>query len=215
MADYSRLRRQMVQRQIAARGVVSDKVLNAMLNVPRERFLPSGMADCAYDDSPLPIGDGQTISQPYVVAYMVEALALEGGERVLEIGTGSGYAAAVLAEIVAEVYTIERVEGLANKAAAILDDLGYENVEVRHDDGTLGWPERAPFDGILVSAGAPCVPETLKNELRIGGHLVIPVGNRNSFQELVRVTRVGEIDFETKELTLVRFVPLIGAEGWG
>jgi len=215
MTDYSRLRERMVKRQIAGRGVRSEKVLDAMRKVPRERFLPQGQGVWAYDDAPLPIGDGQTISQPYVVAYMTEALALEGGEKVLEIGTGSGYAAAILAEIAADVYTIERIEGLAAMASAVLDDLGYDNVHVRQGDGTLGWPEEAPFDGIVVTAGGPDAPETLKQQLKIGGHLVIPVGRSTWYQELVRISRVSETEFETEGLIPVRFVPLIGEEGWG
>lgn len=214
MTDYTKSRKQMVKRQIAARGVTSKKVLDAMRKVPRERFLPKGEGAFAYDDSPLPIGEGQTISQPYIVAYMVEALGLEGGEKVLEIGTGSGYAAAILAEIAAEVYTMERIEGLAAMASAVLDELGYTNVHVRHDDGTLGWPEQAPFDGIVVAAAAPEVPETLKQQLKTGGRLVIPVGDSRWYQSLVRVTRLDEADFETEDLMAVRFVPLIGEAGW-
>lgn len=214
MTDYSRLRERMVQRQIAGRGVRSEKVLNAMCKVPRERFLPKGQGVWAYDDAPLPIGDGQTISQPYVVAYMTEALALDGGEKVLEIGTGSGYAAAVLAEIAADVYTIERIDGLAIMARTVLSDLGYQNVHVRQGDGTLGWPEHAPFDGIVVTAGGPDVPDTLKDQLKIGGHLVMPIGKSTCYQELVRVTRITEAEFDTEDLVPVRFVPLIGEEGW-
>ena len=186
-----------------------------MRKVPRERFLPGGEGIFAYDDSPLPIGQGQTISQPYIVAYMVEALDLEGGEKVLEIGTGSGYAAAVLAEIAGEVYTIERIEGLATRARDVLKDLGYDNVHVRQSDGTLGWPEQAPFDGIVVTAAAPDLPDALKRQLKIGGHLVIPVGQTKWYQALVRVTRVAETEYETEDLLPVRFVPLIGEEGWG
>jgi protein-L-isoaspartate(D-aspartate) O-methyltransferase len=204
----------MVQRQIAGRGVRSEKVLDAMRKVPRERFLPKGEGVWAYDDNPLPIGDGQTISQPYVVAYMTEALLLEGGEKVLEVGTGSGYAAAILAEIAAEVYTIERIEGLATMASRVLDDLGYANVHVRHGDGTLGWPEQAPFDGIVVTAAGPEAPQTLKQQLKIGGRLVIPVGESKWYQQVVRITRVAEAEFETEDLLPVRFVPLIGEEGW-
>lgn len=215
MTDYPGQRERMVRRQIAGRGVRSPKVLEAMRKVPRERFLPRGQGLRAYEDAPLPIGDGQTISQPYVVAYMTEALALEGGEKVLEIGTGSGYAAAVLAEIAADVYTIERIEALATMASTVLDDLGYANVHVRHGDGTLGWPEQAPFDGIVVTAGGPDVPDTLQHQLRIGGRLVMPVGKTTWYQQLVRVTRVGEAEFGTEDLMPVRFVPLIGAEGWG
>jgi protein-L-isoaspartate(D-aspartate) O-methyltransferase len=204
----------MVQRQIAGRGVRSEKVLNAMRKVPRERFLPKGQGVWAYDDAPLPIGDGQTISQPYIVAYMTEALALDGGEKVLEIGTGSGYAAAVLAEIAADVYTIERIDGLAIMARTVLGDLGYQNVHVRQGDGTLGWPEHAPFDGIVVTAGGPYVPDTLKDQLKIGGRLVMPIGKGTWYQELVRVTRITEAEFDTEDLVPVRFVPLIGEEGW-
>ena len=214
MTDYSRLRERMVQRQIAGRGVRSEKVLDAMRKVPRERFLPNGQAVWAYDDAPLPIGDGQTISQPYIVAYMTEALVLDGGEKVLEIGTGSGYAAAVLAEIAADVYTIERIDGLAIMARRVLDKLGYRNVHVRHGDGTLGWPEHAPFDAIVVTAGGPDVPDTLKRQLKIGGRLVMPIGKTTWFQELVRVTRITAADFDTEYLVPVRFVPLIGEEGW-
>ena len=214
MSDYSKLRERMVKRQIAGRGVRSERVLKAMRKVPRERFLPRGQGVFAYDDSPLPIGDGQTISQPYIVAYMAECLALEGGEKVLEIGTGSGYAAAVLAEIAAEVYTIERIEGLANMARTVLDGLGYTNVHVQCGDGTLGWPEEAPYDGIVVSAGGPDVPDTLKHQLKTGGRLVIPIGTSKAYQELIRVTRIAENDFQTEDLLSVRFVPLVGEEGW-
>lgn len=214
MSDYSKLRERMVKRQIAGRGVRSERVLKAMRKVPRERFLPRGQGVFAYDDSPLPIGDGQTISQPYIVAYMAECLALEGGEKVLEIGTGSGYAAAVLAEIAAEVYTIERIAGLATMARTVLDELGYTNVQVQSGDGTLGWPEEAPYDGIVVSAGGPDVPDTLKHQLKTGGRLVIPIGRSKAYQELIRVTRVAEDDFQTEDLLPVRFVPLVGEEGW-
>lgn len=214
MSDYSKLRERMVKRQIASRGVRSKLVLDAMRKVPRERFLPRGQGIFAYDDSPLPIGEGQTISQPYIVAYMAESLDLEGGEKVLEIGTGSGYAAAVLAEIAAEVYTIERIEGLASMARSNLDALGYKNVHVRCGDGTLGWPEEAPFDGIVVAAGGPDVPDTLQQQLETGGRLVIPIGRTKAYQELVRVTRVAEDEFRTEDLVPVRFVPLVGEEGW-
>lgn len=214
MTDYAKLRERMVERQIADRGVVSEQVLDAMRKVPRERFLPKGRGVLAYEDSPLPIGEGQTISQPYIVACMVEALGLKGGEKVLEIGTGSGYAAAVLAEVAGDVYTIERIEGLASKAREVLGELGYDNVHVRHGDGTLGWSEQAPFDGIVVTAAAPSLPATLKQQLKVGGRLVIPVGESRWFQELVRVTRVAENDFESEDLVPVRFVPLIGEEGW-
>lgn len=214
MTDYSELRENMVANQVAARGVRSKQVLGAMRKVPREEFLPESLRQFAYEDSPLPIAAGQTISQPYIVAFMIEGLALEGGEKVLEIGTGSGYAAAVLAEIAGEVYTIERIGELAENAKRALAATGYDNVHVLCGDGTLGWPEYAPYDGIVVTAGGPDVPESLKLQLKIGGRLVIPVGEDREFQELVCVTRLSESDFESKYLAAVRFVPLVGAEGW-
>jgi protein-L-isoaspartate(D-aspartate) O-methyltransferase len=204
----------MVEGQVFGRGVRSEKVLDAMREVPREQFLPEELREFAYEDSPLPIGAGQTISQPYIVAFMAEALNLQGGESVLEIGAGSGYAAAVLARIAGQVYTIERVRELAGAARATLSRLGFDNVQVRHGDGTRGWPEHAPFDAIVVAAGGPDVPESLKQQLKIGGRIVIPVGRDQRFQELVRMTRVSENQFEVDELADVRFVPLIGEEGW-
>ena len=198
--EYAKLRLQMVQDQVFARGVRSDKVLDAMRNVLREQFLPEELREFAYEDSPLPIAGGQTISQPYIVAFMAEALNLQGGENVLEIGSGSGYAAAVLAQIAGNVYTIERVQELASSARATLARLGFGNVQVRHGDGTRGWPEKAPFDAIVVAAGGPDVPESLKQQLRIGGRIVIPVGPDQRFQELVRITRVSENRFEVEEL---------------
>lgn len=214
MTDLSKLRRQMVEKQIAARGVQSKIVLDAMRKVPREAFLPERLLEFAYEDTPLPIAAGQTISQPYIVALMTEALALEGGERVLEIGTGSGYAAAVLAEIAVEVYTVERIGQLAEKAAATLEALGYRNVHVVHGDGTLGWAAAAPYDAIVVAAGGPEVPESLKNQLRVGGRLIIPVGTDPRTQELVRVTRISEAEFKSEDIADVCFVPLVGKEGW-
>lgn len=214
MTEYANQREHMVRRDIEGRGVRSKRVLAAMRAVPRERFLPGGDGNFAYDDSPLPIGQGQTISQPYIVAFMADALKLEGGEKILEIGTGSGYAAAVLAEIAAEVYTVERIRGLADRARSVLEGLGYDNVHVEHGDGTLGWPDQAPFDGIVVTAGAPAVPDSLQQQLKVGGHLVIPVGKSHSFQQLLRITRVSEDDFDREALLPVRFVPLVGEEGW-
>ena len=212
--DFRPLRHEMVERAIFARGVRSELVLNAMRKVPREAFLPQELREFAYEDAPLPIEAGQTISQPYIVAFMTEALALQGGERVLEIGAGSGYAAAVLAEIAGEVYTVERIGQLAEKAAATLADLGYQNVHVLHGDGTKGWPEHAPYDGIIVAAGGPKIPESLKEQLKIGGRLVIPVGRDPRLQELVRVTRLSENEYHREDLADVRFVPLVGQEGW-
>jgi protein-L-isoaspartate(D-aspartate) O-methyltransferase len=212
--DFAQLRDEMVEHHIAARGVRSTRVLQAMRKIPREAFLPGNLQEFAYEDSPLPIAEGQTISQPYIVALMAEALLLEGGEKVLEIGTGSGYAAAVLAEIAAEVYTVERIGQLAEKAAAALAEQGYDNVHVLHGDGTRGWPDHAPYDAIVVAAGGPKIPESLRAQLKIGGRLVIPVGSSARAQELVRVTRVSENNYRREDLADVCFVPLLGQEGW-
>ncbi|MEE4161493.1 MAG: protein-L-isoaspartate(D-aspartate) O-methyltransferase [Woeseiaceae bacterium] len=214
MIDYARSRERMVANDIAIRGIHSSKVLDAMRKVPRERFVPRGEEELAYEDFPLPIGEGQTISQPFIVAYMIDALGLEGGEKVLEIGGGSGYAAAVLAEIAGSVFTIERIAGLADRARKTLAALGYDNVTVRHGDGAKGLPEEGPFDAIVVAAGAPDVPEALKAQLAIGGHLVIPVGGTTTYQELIRITRVSEDDYRQEDLVPVRFVPLVSEHGW-
>jgi protein-L-isoaspartate(D-aspartate) O-methyltransferase len=214
VGTFEKRRRQMVEHYIAHRGVRSAVVLDAMKRVPREQFLPETLWEFAYEDSPLPIAEGQTISQPYIVAMMTEALELEGGERVLEIGTGSGYAAAVLAHIAQDVYSVERIGQLAEKSAATLARLGLSNVHVLHGDGTRGWPEHAPYDAIIVAAGGPQVPDSLKAQLKIGGRLVIPVGADRRLQELIRVRRVSQHEYSTEELADVRFVPLIGTEGW-
>jgi len=214
MVDYAKLRKEMVRRQIGARGVRDKKVLDAMQRTPRERFTPARLKKRAYEDTPLPIGAGQTISQPYMVAMMIEALRLEGGEKLLEIGAGSGYAAAVLAQIAGSVFALERIGSLARTAAAHLKETGHDNVFVRHDDGTLGWSEQAPFDAILVSAGAPDIPEALLRQLGVGGRMVIPVGASKQAQKLIRVTRTDERQYQREELGDVRFVPLIGAKGW-
>ena len=214
MSDLSKLRGDMVEHQIAARSIRSAAVLGALRKVPREEFLPERLREFAYEDSPLPIAAGQTISQPYIVALMTEALDLKGGEKVLEIGTGSGYAAAVLAEIAADVYTVERISELAEKATSTLKALGYGNVHVVHGDGTLGWSAAAPYDAIIVAAGGPEVPESLKQQLKVGGRLVIPVGTDPRAQELVRVTRISNDKFESEDIADVRFVPLVGKEGW-
>jgi len=212
--DFRKLREEMVEKAIFARGVRSELVLNAMRSVARESFLPAQLREFAYEDAPLPIEEGQTISQPYIVAFMTEALTLRGGEKVLEIGAGSGYAAAVLSEIAADVYTVERHGPLAEKAAATLADLGYDNVHVLHGDGTRGWPAHAPYDAIIVAAGGPTIPESLKEQLKIGGRLVIPVGADPHVQELVRVTRIAQNEYRREDLADVRFVPLLGEEGW-
>jgi len=207
-------RRRMVETLIARRGVHDPAVLAAMAQVPREAFVPGHLVDRAYDDRPLPIGEGQTISQPYVVAFMTEALRLGPRDRVLEIGTGSGYAAAVLAEIAGEVYTIERLERLAPSARQRLVALGYRRVQVRCGDGTLGWPEHAPYDAIVATAGGPEVPKALLDQLAREGRLVIPVGASQREQRLVRVVRAGADDYAYEDLGDVAFVPLIGAQGW-
>jgi protein-L-isoaspartate(D-aspartate) O-methyltransferase len=207
-------RQRMVERQIEARGVRDPAVIEAMLTVPREAFVSSVQAPFAYDDSPLPIAAGQTISQPFVVALMVEALALGPDDRALEVGTGSGYAAAVMSRICRAVYGIERHPELVRDAQAALASLGYDNVTLRHGDGTLGWTDEAPFDGILVSAGGPAVPAALREQLKVGGRMVIPVGGSGRVQHLVRVTREGPDSWREDDLGEVAFVPLIGEQGW-
>lgn len=207
-------RHRFVASQIESRGVRDALVLEAMRHVPRELFVPRELAEKAYDDTPLPIGCGQTISQPYIVGFMIEALRLRGGERVLEVGTGSGYAAAVLAHIAGEIYTIELIGELAARAQDNLQRAGTRSVHVRHGDGAQGWPEHAPFDGILVSEGVPNITAALLHELKIGGCLVAPIGDNPRSQELVRITRVAEEEFEREDIADVRFVPLIGKDGW-
>ena len=214
MGKFENLRKQMIDYQLAARGLHDEAVLKAVSAVPREEFVPTELVEFAYSDSPLPIAARQTISQPYIVALMTAALELQPEDRVLEVGTGSGYAAAVLAEIAKEVYTVERHKILADTARRRLGQLGYENTHVLHGDGTLGWPEYAPFDAIVVAAGGPEVPDTLKQQLAIGGRLVIPVGSSLRTQKLLRVLRISEHEFEEEDLGSVRFVPLIGAAGW-
>lgn len=204
----------MVDRQLASRGIRDPLVLDAMRTVPREAFVPSHLIECAYDDGPLPIGEGQTISQPYVIASMIAAVSPAATDRALEIGTGSGYSAAVLASIVKEVYTIERLSPLADAAARRLTDLGYRNVHVRCGDGTLGWPEHAPYDLIIVTAGGPRVPPALLAQLAAGGRLVMPVGSDHFSQRLVRLRRHADGTVVEDELEAVAFVPLIGTEGW-
>lgn len=214
MRDFTVLRDIMIREQLEYRGIADPAVIAAMRDVPREEFVPPDVRAYAYEDGPLPIGDGQTISQPYMVAYMTEALELTRGDRVLEIGTGSGYAAAVLSRIVAEVHTVERIAGLAAAARERLDRLGYANIRIHVGDGSLGWRDQAPYDAIVVTAGAPEIPPPLTAQLAVGGRLVIPVGPHLTFQTLVRVRRAGKDDYSREELMAVMFVPLIGAAGW-
>lgn len=207
-------RNAMVERQLARRGISDPLVLDAMRQVPRDLFVSPELAHKAYEDRPLPIGAGQTISQPYIVARMIEALGLRGGEKVLEIGGGSGYAAAVLGRIASQVFTIERIPELAETARRNLDAADTRNVSVRCSDGTEGWPEEAPFDAILVSAGAPDEPRALMDQMRIGARMVIPIGDSPTEQDLVCLRRTSDDLFERSTLTQVRFVPLIGRLGW-
>lgn len=202
----------MVDRQLARRGIRNPAVLDAMRAVPREAFVPEVSRHEAYEDRPLPIGEGQTISQPYVVALMIEALSLDTDDRVLEVGAGSGYAAAVLGRIARDVYAIERHASLARVASERMDQFGYDNVRVTAGDGTLGWPEEAPFDAILVSAGGPEVPGPLLDQLVSGGRLVIPLGEPWQDQELVRLERQAGGAVVRESLGHVRFVPLIEGE---
>jgi len=210
--DFERMRGLMVEQQLVPRGIRNPRVLDAFRKVPRHLFVEKGLQDSAYDDHPLPIGEGQTISQPYMVACMTQCLDIQKDERVLEIGTGSGYQAAILAEMAAEVYTVERISSIAKKAEARLKELGYNNVQFRVADGTNGWPEKAPFDGIIVTAGAPRVPEPLVEQLAEGGRLLIPVGGSWS-QELSLVRKEKGVVREEYVCGCV-FVPLVGEHGW-
>ena len=211
--DNTQARNRMVEAQIARRGVRDPSVLEAMREVPREAFISPGFEEFAYEDSALPIAEGQTIPQPYIVAAMVAAAELEESDKVLEVGAGSGYAAAVISRVAAKVFAIERHAPLTEAARERMRVLGYHNIELKTGDGSGGWPEQAPFDAILVSAGGPRIPDALKNQLTIGGRLVIPVGPMED-QRLVRLTRTGEGTFEQDDLGAVRFVKLIGAGGW-
>lgn len=211
---WRELRDRMVETQIVARGIKDRATIQSMKSVPRHLFVPSSLAEEAYSDFPLPIGEGQTISQPYVVAMMTEYAEVDSSSTVLEIGTGSGYAAAVLAEIVEQVYTIERIALLTEAASARFSELGYKNIEAKTGDGTLGWPEKAPFDAVIVTAGAPVVPEKIVRQLVPGGRLVIPVGDQWSQQLLLIRKSLEDESFQEEIKQYVRFVPLIGEEGW-
>lgn len=209
---FQKLREEMVKDQLMARGIFDKHVLDAMRNVPRHKFVPKHLENSAYDDCALPIGEGQTISQPYMVAIMTEKLGLVGGEKVLEIGAGSGYQAAILAEIADQVFTVEKVPELAERARLKLDELGYGNIKVIVGDGTLGLPKEAPFDGIIVTAAAPDIPKPLIDQLADGGRLVIPVGEAY-LQTLKVVTKHGK-KLETEYSIGCVFVPLVGKYGW-
>lgn len=212
LLKYQRAREEMVEKQIEARGVSDPRVLWAMRKVPRHLFVSEALMDQAYGDFPLPIGDQQTISQPYIVAEMTAALELAPEDRVLEIGTGSGYQAAVLSELAYRVYTIERIHPLFQKTRRLFDTQGYHNVVMRYADGTIGWEEESPFDAIIVTAGAPEIPDTLVNQLTPEGRLVIPVGDQYS-QELIKLVR-DERGNRSTRLGGCRFVKLVGDHGW-
>ena len=209
---YKRQREEMIKRQIVARGITDEKVITAMRNVPRHFFVSEALRDQAYGDFPLPIGEQQTISQPYIVAEMTQALQLSKEDRVLEVGTGSGYQAAIIAQIGYRVYTIERIHSLLLKARSLFDRLLYHNIITRYSDGTTGWADESPFDAIIITAGAPSIPETLVNQLAVGGRMVIPVGDQYS-QELIKLHREKNGIHKTS-LGGCRFVKLIGEQGW-
>jgi len=210
--DYQKLREEMVRTQLISRGIKDPRVLDAMRLVPRHLFAGDTNLRSAYDDMALPIGEGQTISQPYMVAIMTELLKLKGTEKVLEVGTGSGYQGAVIAELTKEVYTIERIESLADRAAETFRSLSYKNIHIKTGDGTLGWPEEAPFDRIIITAASPKVPEPLLEQIAMNGIIVIPVGSRFS-QELLKITKTGRGLVQEYHTPCV-FVPLIGKFGW-
>ena len=214
MPDFTAAREEMVARQIAGRGIKGRRLLDAMREVPRHEFVSADLAGLAYDDSPLPIEADQTISQPYIVALMIEAAEVAPGDKVLEVGAGSGYAAAVMGRIASEVIAIERHQQLAEIAAARMRRLGYDNVRILHGDGSRGWPDEAPFEAILAAASGSHVPEILMRQLSVGGTLIMPVGEPAAVQKLIKVRRLGEEDFDQEDLGAVRFVPLIGEHGW-
>lgn len=212
LLDYESARETMVQSQIARRGISSERVLQAFRSVPRHKFVPPDRREYAYQDRPLPIGEGQTISQPYIVAYMTDKLDIAEEDRVLEIGTGSGYQAAILAELADEVHTVERHRSLVEETSRLLAELGYDNVHLYHRDGTLGLPEEAPFQAVIVTAAAPEIPQALLDQLDLGGRLIMPVGGRGG--QVLKLAVREEQGIETELLSPVAFVPLIGEQGW-
>lgn len=209
--DFAAARRQLIE--MLRREIKDEKVLGVMSKVPRERFVPPEIRSLAYEDCPLPIGFGQTISQPFIVALMTSALELKSTDKVLELGTGSGYQAAILAELSEKVITVERVPQLAERAKKLLDELGYNNIEVHIAEKTLGWEREAPYDAIIVTAGAPQIPPSLVKQLKKEGRMVIPVGGRYD-QELLKITKIEEKKIKVENLGACRFVPLIGEEAW-
>jgi protein-L-isoaspartate(D-aspartate) O-methyltransferase len=213
MTDFTREREAMVERQLRRRGISEQRILDAFLAVPRERFV-GDQAQLAYGDHPLPIEAGQTISQPYIVALMIEAAGIKAGDKVLEVGAGSGYAAAVISRIADKVIGVERVSELVRIARERLRRLGYDNIEIVAGDGTCGWPDEAPYDVILAAASGSHVPRPLVEQLAPGGRIVMPVGDPHSVQELIKVTKQEGGALKQESLGGVRFVPLIGAEGW-
>ncbi|MDQ0995600.1 protein-L-isoaspartate(D-aspartate) O-methyltransferase [Phyllobacterium ifriqiyense] len=213
MFDFVRARKRMVDVDITGRGISSHHVLQAMQKVPREQFVDAWLKESAYEDRPLPIAEGQTISQPYIVAVMLEAADIKPESRVLEIGAGSGYAAAVMSRIAEQVYTIERHAVLGESARKRFEKLDYDNIQLRIDDGTKGWPEAGPFDAIIVAASGQSAPQALKEQLKIGGRLIIPLGDEFQSQELVRMIRINKVRFDEESLGAVRFVPLLGKRG--
>lgn len=210
--DFDKMRNRMINAQLIARGISDEKVLNAFKKIPRHEFVPEENKPDAYEDCPLPIGKGQTISQPYMAALMTELLKLKDDSRVLEIGTGSGYQTAILCDIAAEVYSIERIPYLAERAGKILNGLGYKNFKINTGDGSTGWAEHSPYDGILVTAGAPKIPESLVAQLKESGRLVVPVGN--SFSQVLTLVEKKGRSFNTEQVCGCVFVPLIGKDGW-
>jgi protein-L-isoaspartate(D-aspartate) O-methyltransferase len=214
MPDFASLRERMIERQIAGRGITDVGILNAFRAVPRHAFVAPAYAEQAYGDHPLPIEAKQTISQPYIVALMIDAAEIGAGEKVLEVGAGSGYAAAVISRIAAHVIGVERQPELATVARERLSELGYDNVVIVEADGTTGWPQEAPFDAILAAASGSHVPDVLVEQLKAGGRLVMPIGRPGEVQQLVKVTKLGDGTLQQSDLGPVRFVPLIGQEGW-
>jgi protein-L-isoaspartate(D-aspartate) O-methyltransferase len=211
--DFDAMKKAMVEEQLIPRGISDKRVLEAFRKVPRHEFVPKELWQNAYNDYPLPIGENQTISQPYMVALMTQVLNIGGGEKILEVGTGSGYQAAILAEFVKDVYSIERFQKLADAASDVFKRLGYKNIKIKVGDGTVGWEEQAPYDGIVVTAGAPGIPESLLKQLKDGGRMIIPIGSDGFGQVLTLVEKIGKA-IRTSEICGCMFVPLIGKEGW-